>query len=132
MNSTLFNNRVDMTAAGLSTACLIHCLALPIIGAAVPVVTVWAEIEWVHKALVLIAAPISIFTVLNRSAVRGGAVFAFAALTGLALLFAGAFVEGLHDYEQLVTALGGFTLGGAHTVWWFRHRSRTATATIKD
>ena len=124
MCSAVAGNRIDAAAAGVSAACVAHCLALPVLGAATPLLATWSEIEWVHKALVLSAAPLSLLAVLMRSGAPGGRAFALAAITGLGLLIMAAFVETLHDYERPLTALGGVVLGGAHIAWWRRHRLR--------
>ncbi|MEO1015996.1 MAG: MerC domain-containing protein [Pseudomonadota bacterium] len=122
MTSLVAKNRIDIAAAGLSAACLIHCLALPLVAAAAPMIASWSEAEWAHKALVLTAAPISLYAIIERTSARGGRAFAIAAASGLSLLAAGAFVEPLHAYERILTAIGGLTLGGAHIAWWRRHQ----------
>ena len=106
----------DTSAIGLSTLCLVHCLALPIVAAGVPVLASAAEAEWVHRAFVLLAVPIS-FMAMARG---GGRVFTGLALVGLSLLITGAFVEQLHDYETPLTVAGALTLAFAHIFRWRR------------
>ncbi|WP_413894670.1 MerC family mercury resistance protein [Pantoea ananatis] len=43
----------------MSGLCLLHCLALPLLAAALPLFGVWAEAEWVHVVFVAIAAPLA-------------------------------------------------------------------------
>jgi hypothetical protein len=49
----------DASAVALSTLCLLHCLALPLLAALLPLFGAWSEAEWVHGVFVLIAAPLS-------------------------------------------------------------------------
>ncbi|MEM9707005.1 MAG: MerC domain-containing protein [Pseudomonadota bacterium] len=130
MSTAVSSDRADFIAAGLSAACLVHCLALPILSAAAPIFASWADVEWVHKLFVLLAAPVSLSTVFLRIRRAGGIIFSIAACAGLLALLAAAFFEPAHDHERLLTAIGGFVLGGAHLVWWLRHRpphQRSAT-----
>jgi len=124
--------RIDMAAAGLSTLCLVHCLALPLLGASLPLLTTWSEAEWVHKALVLTAAPLSGLSVLLRAARPGGWIFAIVAIAGLSILIAAAFVESLHEFERPLTVVGALILGGAHLVWWFKHRALKAAGECQE
>lgn len=131
MISAASNNRIDIVAAGLSAACVIHCLALPTFAAIAPLIAAWSDIEWVHKALVLTAAPLSLAASLGRSGAPGGRKFMLAAFAGLGLLLLAAFVEAFHEYERLLTALGGIVLGGAHIAWWRRHRITPERGALK-
>lgn len=115
-------NGFDATGIGLSSLCLLHCLALPLIAVAAPAAGAWAEAEWIHKVLVLAALPISGYAVLRRVFDPGGVVFFIAAVAGLSLLVAAAFVEAFHDLEKPVTVAGALLLAGAHLYWWRRHK----------
>lgn len=132
MSSTIIDDRVDVAAASLSAACLVHCLALPILGATMPFLATWSEAEWVHKALVVVAAPLSLLAIFLRVNAPGGRLFALAAVIGVGLLLAAAFAEPLHDVERPVTALGGIVLGGAHIAWWRQHRIRNGSAGVES
>ncbi|MDE0177198.1 MAG: MerC domain-containing protein, partial [Gammaproteobacteria bacterium] len=52
--------RLDLAAVGLSTLCLLHCVALPVLVALMPVVGQAAENELVHRVLVVLAVPVSL------------------------------------------------------------------------
>jgi hypothetical protein len=112
---------IDASAMTLSGLCLIHCLLLPLVAVSLPVAGVLAEAEWVHKAFVAAALPISGFAIARSWNRPSAAGFAWLALTGLALLCAGAFVEPLHDHETALTVLGAVILAGAHLWRWVSH-----------
>lgn len=112
---------IDGAAISLSGLCVIHCLALPLLAAILPIAGMWAEAEWVHKVFVAAALPLSGFAIARAFSARGQTVFIALALTGLSLLVASAFVEALHDYETLLTVAGALTLAAAHGWRWQAH-----------
>ena len=112
-------DRRDAMATTLSGLCLLHCLALPALAVLVPALATLAEAEWVHRALVLIAIPLSVSVALR---VRRPA-FVAAVVVGLGLLSAAAFVHVLEPYETPLTVLGAITLGTAHGLRWWLNRA---------
>ena len=100
---------LDGSAIGLSGLCLIHCLALPFAAAFVPLLGVWSEAEWVHLAVVILAAPLSAGALL-LSRPRNAAAIGLA-LPGLALLVA---ALAAHAVETVLTVAGGMALAAAH------------------
>jgi len=121
---SLRSPRLDLFAIGLSTLCLIHCLALPILASALPFLAHFAENELAHKLLVLMAAPVSLSVVWMARSIRGSGLFVAAALVGLGLLFLGAFVSAVSAYEEPITIAGAVLLACAHSWRWLRHRNR--------
>jgi len=115
---------IDASAITLSGLCLIHCLALPLAAAFLPVAGVLAEAEWVHKAFVAAALPISGFAILRSLNSPGGGIFSALAIAGLGLLVAAAFVENLHDHETPLTVTGAGLLASAHIWRWRLHAGR--------
>ena len=112
--------RMDLYAAGLSTLCVLHCVALPALVALMPVIAVAGENELVHQVLVIAAVPVSVRVIWKTRLVPGNRLFIGAAMTGLALLLFGAFVEALALYEEPITLAGGALLGSAHIWHWAR------------
>ena len=109
---------LDASAMTLSALCLIHCLALPVLAVSLPVFGVWAEAEWVHKAFVVFAVLISGGLIIQSVVRRQTLTFAGLAVSGLAFLIAGAFVEAFHDHETLLTVIGALLLASAHVIRW--------------
>lgn len=122
MNAGASSSTLDASAIGLSGLCLIHCLALPVLTAVLPVAGVLAEAEWIHKVLVLFALPVSAVVIRSSLRAGGNAVFIGCAATGLALLVGAAFIEVLHDLETPLTVVGALFLAGAHGYRFTQHR----------
>jgi ethanolamine transporter EutH len=108
---------IDGPAIVLSSLCLIHCLALPIMSAALPVAGVWAEAEWVHRLFVLLTVPFAFLALASKYVgYLTGSLIVF----GISFLAAGAFVEGLHDYEVSRTVVGASLLAAGHGLRWLK------------
>lgn len=106
---------IDSAAISLSGLCLLHCLALPLMSTTLPIVGIWAEAEWLHKSFVIAALPFSLLALTSK---RVSWPIGMLIVTGYGLLFAGAFVEALHDFETQLTVFGGLTLAVGHTLRW--------------
>lgn len=106
----------DGVAIGMSSLCLLHCLALPVAASLLPLAGAWAQAEWVHWLFVAVAAPISAWVLLVRTP-RPWPLIALAGL-GLTLLVAGAAEFPAHDLETPVTVAGGLVLALAHVLNW--------------
>jgi hypothetical protein len=115
---------LDAGAIALSSLCLLHCLALPLLAAALPLMGVWAQAEWVHVVFVAIAAPTTGFALWRAHRQHPLPALAMAsAATGLLLLLAGAAGWPSHDAETPMTVAGSLMLASTH-IWnaWRRHR----------
>lgn len=113
---------VDGLAISLSSLCLVHCLVLPILSAALPIAGTWAEVEWLHKAFVVAAIP---FSLLRLSSTVANAAVTALIVSGLWSLSGAAFVEQLHDLETPLTVLGATLLAAGHVLGW--RRAHTAS-----
>ncbi|MGX9721412.1 MerC family mercury resistance protein [Stenotrophomonas acidaminiphila] len=105
----------DASAVALSSLCLLHCLALPLLAALLPLFGAWSEAEWVHGVFVLIAAPLTSYALWRAHRHRPLPVALWLlAGSGLALLLAGA-CGGLGERaETPLTVAGSLALAGAH------------------
>ena len=112
--------RPDLYAAGLSTLCVLHCVALPVLVAFMPMVAQAAESELVHQLLVIAAVPMSLRVVWQARMATGNRLFFSAVFAGLALLLLGAFAEAASAYEEPITIFGGALLVSAHIRHWMR------------
>ena len=118
MAATRNSFALDASAISISGLCLLHCLALPLLSAFLPIAGTMAEAEWIHAGLVLLAVPITGFVIFRHLTSAGSATFPILATIGLTLLLTAAFVEPLHDFEVLLTVLGAITLATAHIERW--------------
>lgn len=118
---TRTQNALDLSGVGLSCLCLLHCMALPLLAVSVPVLAVFSEAEWIHKAFVLMAVPVALLAIFTVQPARNKPSIIALMFAGVSLLFAGAFVEALHDYETTLTVIGALCLGSAHIWRWRTH-----------
>ncbi|WP_369941239.1 MerC domain-containing protein [Xanthomonas medicagonis] len=115
----------DASAMVLSGLCLLHCLALPLLAAALPLFGVWAQAEWVHVLFVAIAMPLAGLALWrgHRRDALPWPLWTLAAL-GLLGLLAGAFGIPDESSETAMTVSGSLALASAHLWNWRRHRQR--------
>jgi hypothetical protein len=115
---------LDASAVALSSLCLLHCLALPLLAAALPLFGAWAQAEWVHLLFVAIALPLTGYALWRADRRHRLPVMAWtAAGLGLGLLLAGALELPSHAWETPLTVTGSLLLAATH-VWNARRRHR--------
>ncbi|MFT3997532.1 MAG: MerC domain-containing protein [Asticcacaulis sp.] len=121
------NGWMDASAIGLSGLCLAHCLLLPFAVAALPVAGQLAGHHVVHQVLILIAAPLSVWT-LSRSGGWKKPLVAGLAVGGLGLLGLAAFVPVLAAHETLISVFGAGLVAVAHYLNSRLHRRKHSRA----
>lgn len=123
MNGTRLST-LDRWGMIVSGACLLHCLALPIIALLLPIAgTMLPDHEWVHPILLGVALPVTGGALLRgyrihrlRRPVLWGAA-------GLALIAGALPMEGTPG-ETILTVAGGLLILRAHLVNWRAHGQR--------
>ncbi|MFQ3596233.1 MAG: MerC domain-containing protein [Sphingomonadaceae bacterium] len=119
----------DALAAALSSLCLLHCLLLPLGLGVAPAIAALLPIdahgpEWLHWALLALAAPVSVWALWRGMALHGqDRPWQLAAL-GFALMAGGALAHETGLAEQLLTVLGGLIVAAAHLLNWQARRQR--------
>lgn len=114
---TFSDNRfLDQCGVALSGLCIVHCLAVPVALALLPVLgmTVWADLaraEWLHAALLVPVAIIS-GTAIGRRARHAG--WPAPLLLTAFVMMAGALLVDAHWLEQALTVAGATLLIIAH------------------
>lgn len=117
----------DVLAVGLSAACLLHCLAVPMVTGSLVLAGSMKGGAWLHWALVAGAFPLSAYT-LTRPHGRGVSRAALAlGFIGLALLISGAAGFPQRHLETPLTVVGAGAIIIAHGLNR-RHRRRSETA----
>jgi len=109
---------MDLAAFGVSALCLVHCLALPLIAAVMPLAAIMIEEEWIHRLFLIFAAIAAFFAIgpglLRNSLPRVVPVFAACGLAGLA----GAIIVESPVLETGLTVVGAIALAIAHILNW--------------
>ncbi len=109
----------DGLAVGASVICLIHCLALPIVIAALPALAARLDLgEGFHLAVLAFALPVSAVALGEGWRRHRGLTPLFVGAAGLVLLAAGLAFEEWVAVETGVTVAGSLLLAGAHVANW--------------
>ena len=109
----------DGLAVGASVLCLIHCLALPILIAALPALAARLDLgEGFHLAVLAFALPVSAVALGEGWWLHRGLTPLVVGAAGLVLLAAGLAFEEWVAVETGVTVAGSLLLAGAHVANW--------------
>ncbi|MGY2734631.1 MerC domain-containing protein [Sphingomonas sp. UYP23] len=114
---------VERAAVGASFVCLIHCLALPFLLAALPTLaSAFPVPETFHIWVIAFAVPTSMIALWSGRSRHGSTSPLVAGILGLILIAFGALVWGGTAWETPITVLGSLALAGAHLGnWRLRH-----------
>ena len=122
--------QLDLYAVGICVLCLIHCIGLPFIAILLPVAGLLSGDELVHRLLILLGAPVSIWLIYKASITKRHLSFIIMASIGLGLLVIAAFVELVSEFEAPLTVLGASVLGFSHLWRWLGARRLGSRAQI--
>ncbi|MEL7518737.1 MAG: MerC domain-containing protein, partial [Pseudomonadota bacterium] len=103
----------DRAAVALSLLCIVHCVALPVMALALPVLAVVGDMEWVHWVFAVLAVLAS-STVVAISPAARTLGFLIPAGLGASLVVFGLFAEQFGIEEAIPTVIGGVLLAFAH------------------
>jgi len=124
---------VDASAIALSALCMVHCLALPVFAALLPMLGAWTHDHRVHVLFLLLAVPLTAFALwrAHRRSPLPRSIRVMAAL-GLLALAAGALGWAGEDGETPVTVAGSLLLI-ATPLWnvWRHPRRCPASGTTR-
>jgi len=125
--TTKYADWVERAALSASALCLIHCLALPFLLAALPMLaaTVALPVD-LHVAILIFAVPSSLVALVLGQRGHRAATPLIAGIVGLGLLSLGALAFGSTAAETPVTVAGSLTLAAAHLAnWRLRHAAHS-------
>jgi hypothetical protein len=115
---------LERGAVGASFLCLVHCLALPFLIAALPTLaTVLPVSERFHVWILAFAVPAAMIALWSGRSQHGATGPLLTGIAGLVLLLIGAVVLGETRWETGVTVAGSLTLALAHVRNWRMRRS---------
>jgi hypothetical protein len=114
---------LERLAFSAALLCLIHCLALPVALAVLPMLSkILALPETLHLWLLCLAVPASTLALVSGGVGRKKRVPLLLGGAGLALLAAGAILFGATAAETPATVAGSLALAAAHGLnWRLRH-----------
>ncbi len=115
-SQTQGHSALDRTAAALSGLCLLHCLALPFIVGALPLVGQFGNSHF-HLQMLLLVLPVSMLALALGYRRHGSIAVAWGGAAGMVLLLAGATV--VHDHlgliaDRLFTVVAALILAVTH------------------
>jgi len=114
---------MDGAATSLSGLCLVHCIVLPIVIAAMPALgSVLHMPEWTHEVLLALALPLSLFALVRGYRNHGRWLPLIVGLVGLGLMALGVLLHQRHVLEVGLTVAGVSLVGIAHIGNWRLHR----------
>jgi hypothetical protein len=120
---------IEGLAVGASFACLLHCLALPLLIAALPVLSSALPIpEDFHILALAFAVPATMAALFAGYRRHGLALPMLGGMAGLVLLALGALYWGETPLETPVTVLGSLAIAAAHLANWRLRRTAHMTA----
>lgn len=117
---TQIRRLLDSLAVALSGVCAVHCLALPFIVVAYPLVGSWSMDELVfHRSLLIVIIPVSLIALLLGYCTHRSRQVAVLGTLGIAILALVA-MSG-HEWlsttgERLATTAGGLILASGHLI----------------
>ena len=116
---------LERVAVGASAACLVHCIGLPLLLAALPALaTIVAVPESFHVWVLAFAVPASGIALLLGYRSHRARLPLLVGCAGLALLALGALVLLGGTFETPVTVGGSLTLAMSHVMNWRRRHDR--------
>lgn len=109
----------DRAALAGSAACLVHCLALPVIVAALPALTAGMAVpEPFHLVVLAFAVPAAAFALMQGRKRHGGTWPIVSGAIGIVCLAVGALLLASEAVETVVTVSGSLLLAVAHVGNW--------------
>lgn len=110
--------RLDRLGMLISSACLVHCLALPLLTALLPFLSLSLPgDEWTHRVLLAMALPVTGLALFRGWRRHRAAVPTICGAAGLMMIAAGLF-PGSEIAEAALTVTGGLIVVGAHLMNW--------------
>jgi hypothetical protein len=107
---------LDHVAIALSGLCLVHCLLLPVIIVAVPLLAQLNETHF-HAQMLLVVVPVSLFAFAHGYRRHGNLRIIVGGIAGIALLFTGGTVAHANYgplADILLTVAGSLVLATSH------------------
>lgn len=113
-SSAALPNRLGIV---LSTACVLQCIAVPVLVTLTPTVAVLSAVHHsLHPLLVMLAIPVSLFAFLLGHRRHRSIIPLLISIPGLLCLMLGLILPLPHIHEIVITSAGGFLIVAAHLI----------------
>lgn len=114
---------LDAAGIGLASLCIIHCMAMPLMVAAMPILSDVLDLpEAFHLGMVLAAVPLSGFGLLQGFGRHGRVLPPILGFAGLGVMIAAVAFASSETGETIMTAAGSVALVLAHLMNWRTHK----------
>ena len=124
----LGGDTLDALAVCASAVCMVHCLVLPLLLAALPMFAGWLDPgESVHRIILAFAVPTSAVALLGGWRMHHARGPVLSGVLGLALMTIGIVFAGRPALETAFSVTGSLMLAFAHIANW-RNRTLCCTA----
>lgn len=112
-------DKLDGLAVCASAVCMVHCLALPLLLAALPMLGQWLDPgESFHRIILAFAVPTSALALIGGWRVHHAIGPVLSGVIGLALMTAGIVFAGRPALETALSVTGSLMLAFAHVANW--------------
>lgn len=113
---------LDRWGIFISSICLVHCLALPIVIALLPAMSSFLPPDnWVHPVLIGLALPVTGVALMRGYLTHRAWRAPLLGAAGLALISAGVLLDALPVAAAILTVAGGLLVAAAHVTNWRAH-----------
>lgn len=118
---------LDSLAVCASVVCMVHCLALPVLLAALPALATWFDPgETFHVAVLAFAVPTSALALIGGWRVHHAIPPVILGASGLVLMTLGIVFGGRAALETMLSVSGSLMLAFAHVANWRNRFTQTA------
>lgn len=108
-------NPWDRAGLLVSSACLLHCLAVPLLIIMLPSLSLSIlENEWIHVGLAMLAIPVATKALVRGYRSHGSFLPSLFTLPGIALLYLALLLHEPHWLETAVASAGALLLASGH------------------
>ncbi|MGB0454746.1 MAG: MerC domain-containing protein [Bacteriovoracaceae bacterium] len=111
-------NKLDKAGIICSGACAVHCLLIPILAYASPLIFGFLKNEFIHLGLLIALVPIALIVFTKSQKLHGDSKPLILGAIGITLLISAVLLESIHlkipYLEKILTGFGSLILIGAH------------------
>ncbi|MBA3582075.1 MAG: MerC domain-containing protein [Gammaproteobacteria bacterium] len=119
----------DGSALLLSLICLAHCLLLPLLITASPLISIFTDAEWLHIGLLTTAIPVSLLGLWLGFRQHRQLAWLLIGIIGLTLMTLAIMYANNESQETYFTVSGVILIAIAHCLNWHSHQHHSSRPT---